>query len=381
MKTLLEKLGISINHLLCLDSVFYENHAEYKRIDDEIFNSEAFRDVYKEISRELYAGGKTSGNATLKLNRQMILGDIIEYIFSGRAYYFAADNEENFNNFLKLILYCVNQLLIFDIITVNQELRKKYIEKLEENISLEILYEKNGDRELSNTLKESNVKIWGEDWTKQIDQFVDSILPKTLGCPKELVVFGELLRLKKWIVIPLLLIQRIFDDKEPIAPPDFLILNKNKDIYGLEVGYKKEIQSREFSIRSSIPTFAVDLKNHMHNRCPKCGENILYCDRVINEYCAGTLIEHLTEINGVKRYKCFACPQFNNGNCPKSNYYGFVSGVTFFGKEIEKTHMHFHSKCILNDTYPFRRQNRIIKDYHSEEFFAQIPEIEGIENL
>ncbi len=27
----------------------------------------------------------------------------------------------------------------------------------------------------------------------------------------------------------------------------------------------KELQSREFSIRTSIPTFAVDLKNNMHN--------------------------------------------------------------------------------------------------------------------
>ena len=40
-------------------------------------------------------------------------------------------------------------------------------------------------------------------------------------------VFAELIRHKIGIIIPLLLIQRIFGDRNPIAPPDFLILKKN----------------------------------------------------------------------------------------------------------------------------------------------------------
>ncbi len=381
MKTLLEKLGISVKHLSCLDQVFYENHVEYKRIEEEIFNSSSFGNIYLDISRQLYAGGKTYGNATLKLNRQMILGDIIEYIFSGRAYYYAASSDNNFKQFLKLILYCVNQLLIFDTITINKELRKKYIEKLEEQIPETLLYEKEGDKDLASKLKDNNVKIMGDDWTTNIDQFVDSILPKTLGCPKELIVFAELLRLKKWTVIPLLLIQRIFNDKNPIAPPDFLILSKNKDIYGLEVGYKKEIQSREFSIRSSIPTFAVDLKNHMHNRCPKCGEIILYCDKVIDDYSNGSLQDNLVDINGVARYKCNGCPKFNGGNCKHSNYYGVVKGKNFLGKKLKNSIMHYHFGCVKDETYDYRKTERVIKEHHIDEIFAQIPEIEGIENL
>jgi len=266
MKLLLDKLNISVEHLKCLNEVFSEHNEEYQRIN-ALLSSDEFNLIYAEISRELYAGGKTASNSQIKLNRQMILGDVIEYIFSGRAYYYAAKSTEHLTHFYKLIFYSVNQILLFDTITVNPELRRIYIEKLEERIPSEYLCEKEDDEELAATIKESDVKIWQEEWTSAIDDFVDSLLPKTLGAPKELVVFAEFIRLQIGILIPLLLIQRIFGKKNPIAPPDFLILQSNKEIYGIEVGYKKELQSREFSIRTSIPTFAVDLKNNMHNRC------------------------------------------------------------------------------------------------------------------
>ncbi|MCJ7459624.1 MAG: hypothetical protein MUP17_11620 [candidate division Zixibacteria bacterium] len=375
MKLLLEKLGVSIHHLICLDRVFSENHDEYQRIET-ILNSDEFRPVYSEISRELYAGGKQpSGN--IKLARQMILGDVIEYIFTGRAYYYAAKSDENFKNFLKLILYSVNQLLIYDSITVDSHIRKLYIEKLEEEIDGNLLYEKPGDAVIANDLKESKTVLNDDNW-KRFDFFIDSILPKTLGCPKELIVFAELLRTKKGIIIPLLLIQRLFGDKNPIAPPDFLLAKSNKEIYGIEVGYAKEGQSREFSIRTSVPTFAVDLENNMHNRCPKCGEIILYCDYVINAYSNGTLNEQLDENSG--RYLCNGCPSFDNGNCKFSNYYGSWKGIEFNGKESEQKSLHYHSRCVKDGTYDYRRSETNISD-HSNEFFAQLPLIQGLENL
>ena len=375
MKLLLEKLGKSVDHLKCLDEVFYEHHREYQRIG-ELLNSDAFKPIYEEISREIYAGGKQPlGN--LKLARQMILGDVIEYIFTGRAYYYAAKSKENFKNFLKLIMYSVNQLLIYDSITVNPEIRKLYIEKLEEEIDEDLLYEKEGDSDLADKLKESEAVLNDNEW-KQYDFLVDSILPKTLGCPKELIVFAELLRTKKGIIIPLLLIQRLFGDKSPIAPPDFLLAKGNKEIYGIEVGYAKEGQSREFSIRTSIPTFAVDLENNMHNRCPKCGEIILYCDPVIEAYSNGTLTEELDE--DTAKFLCIECPNFNEGNCKFSNYYGKWKGTEFNGKLSEQKMRHYHVSCVKDDTYDFRRRDAKIS-YHEEEFFAQIPQIQGLENL
>ncbi|NMD00173.1 MAG: hypothetical protein GYA62_10685 [Bacteroidales bacterium] len=381
MKQLLGRLKTSIQHLQCLDEVFSEHNIEYQRIND-LLSSDEFNPIYEEIARELYAGGKTNSNSRVKLNRQMILGDIIEYIFSGRAYYYAAKSDEKLKNFYKLIFYSVNQMLLFDTITVNPRLRRAYIEKLEENITSVILYEKPGDEELARQIKNSEVKIWQDEWTSVIDDFIDSILPKTLGAPKELIVFIEFIRLKIGIIIPLLLIQRIFGYKNPIAPPDFLILQTNKEIYGIEVGYKKELQSREFSIRTSIPTFAVDLKNNMHNRCPKCGENILYCDVMIEKYSDGTLKDALVERNGERKLFCCECTYFNDGNCKFSIYFGWVEGQNFNGKPLDsKSNRHYHTCCVKDDNYLYRRSPKNILENHRNDFFAQIPEIDGIENL
>ena len=377
MKLLLDKLGISIEHLKCLDEVFLEYNEEYLRIEN-LLTSEEYNEIYTEIARELYAGGKKP-RGNIRLARQMILGDIMEYIFTGRAYYFATKSEDNFKKFLKLILYCVNQILLFDTITVNPGIRRAYIEKLEERIPLEQLYEKEGDRELAVSLKDSDAVIWTGAWSKNIDSFVDSILPKTLGCPKELVVFAELIRLKKGIVIPLLLIQRIFGERDPIAPPDFLLLKANKEFYGIEVGYAKEGQSREFSIRTSIPTFAVDLKNNMHNRCPKCGENILYCDIVIEAYSAGTLSEEIN--NRGEKFYCRDCPHFNEGYCRFSNYYGSAVSIRFNGEPCPIQNRHYHSKCVLNDHYTYYGNEMLIGEYHKNDFFAQVPEIDGLKSL
>ena len=101
MELLLEKLELSIEHLLCLDRTFQQCSEIYKEISNKLSGSE-FKDIYTEISRELYAGGKkTQGN--LRLSRQMILGDVIEYIFTGRVFYYACKSKDNLKNFIKLI--------------------------------------------------------------------------------------------------------------------------------------------------------------------------------------------------------------------------------------------------------------------------------------
>jgi len=375
MKVLLDKLGLSVKHLQCLDEVFRAQSPLYNQIEQNMVRE--LGSDFDEISRELYAGGKIRGG----LNRQMILGDIIEYIFTGRAYYYAAESEERFKSFAVLILYSVNQLLLLDTVTVNPAIRRVYIEKLGQEIDPAILYEKAGDRELAQRLKISPAVIWQEEW-EPFDTFVDSLLPKTLGCPKELVVFLELIRLKKGLIIPLLLIQRLFGSGVKVAPPDFLLLKRNKEIFGVEVGYAKEGQSREFSTQTSIPTFEVDLANHMHNRCPKCGENILYCDSVIKKYADRTL---WGELDSEGRYKCGSdCPNFNGGVCVFANYYGRYKGPCFYGQQKtgdDKKDMHYHATCVMSGVYTYRNGERSIQEYHRDEFFCQIPEIEGTMNI
>jgi len=375
MELLLEKLQISVTHLKCLDEIFRAQSPLYNQIEQNMVR-ELGPDL-DEISKELYAGGKARGG----LNRQMILGDVIEYIFTGRAYYYAAESENRFKSFATLILYSVNQLLLLDTITVDPTIRRAYIEKLEEKIDSSILYEKEGDRELAQRLKTSPAVIWQEEW-KPFDTFVDSILPKTLGCPKELIVFLELIRLKKGLIVPLLLTQRLFGSGVKVAPPDFLLLKRNKEMFGIEVGYAKEGQSREFSAQTSIPTFAVDLANHMHNRCPKCGQNILYCDSVIKKYADGTLWGQL-DTEG--RYKCGAdCSNFNGRVCTFANYYGKYRGLCFYGQQKaddDKKDMHYHATCVMSGMYRYRRGERSIEEYHGDEFFCQIPKVDGIMNI
>src|SRR3989344_445573 len=375
MKVLLDKLGLSVKHLQCLDEVFRAQSPLYNQIEQNMVRE--LGSDFDEISRELYAGGKIRGG----LNRQMILGDIIEYIFTGRVYYYAAESEERFKSFAVLILYSVNQLLLLDTVTVNPAIRRVYIEKLGQEIDPAILYEKAGDRELAQRLKISPAVIWQEEW-EPFDTFVDSLLPKTLGCPKELVVFLELIRLKKGLIIPLLLIQRLFGSGVKVAPPDFLLLKRNKEIFGVEVGYAKEGQSREFSAQTSIPTFAVDLANHLHNRCPKCGENILYCDTVIKKYSDGTLGSSLGPDG---RFRCGAdCPNFNGRFCAFANYYGKYKGLCFYGAqnpEDDRKDMHYHASCVADGVYDYRGQERIIIDHHLADFFAQIPQVEGVDSL
>ena len=377
MKRLIDRLETSVKHLKVLDDVFYKNHTLYRSITNKL-NSPPFLSVMEEIELQVYAGGKKTRGKGKKLARQMILGDLVQYIFTGRAFYYGTLSDQHLKNFLRLILNTVNQLLIFDSITVNHKIRTKYINSLERNISNTLLYEKPGDQNVANSLKSNTVKIEETGWNSDIDLFVDSILPKTLGNPKELIVFGELVRLKKGIIIPLLLIQRTFGIKDPIAPPDFLIIKPNKDIFGIEVGYAKEGQSREFTLRTSIPTLAVDLKNNMHNRCPKCGEIILYCDPVIDSYVDGTLNSKLDQTSG--KFLCNSCPNFKNGNCIFSNYYGYVGINNFAGKPLKQGNYHFHAACVLNDTFLYYNKPKPISSL-SNTFFAQIPEIQGLESL
>jgi hypothetical protein len=378
VENLLNRLGVSVQHLQILDAVFRERSPLYKSIENDILS--IIRNDESRILLELYAGGKKrKSRDDIGFYRQMVLADVIEYIFTGRIYYYAHGSEKHFTTFAKLLLKCANQLLIMDTVTVDPTIREAYIERLEETIPLDLLYGREGDKELARELKESDLVIWKEGW-KKYDTFVDSLLPKTLGCPKELVAFLELVRRKVGTVIPLLLTQSVLADNEAIAPPDFLLLRENKEIFGVEIGYKKEGQCRKFELKTSIPTFAVDLADNLHNRCPKCGTVILYCDKVIEMYSNGSLWDKLDD---TFKYRCNAhnCEKFEDGACSYSNYYGKYLGDCFYGpqKKEDKEKRHYHSKCVLGGEYNYYRKSRKIKDTHIDEFFAQIPRIEGLD--
>jgi hypothetical protein len=46
-----------------------------------------------------------------------------------------------------------------------------------------------------------------------------------------------------------------------------------------------------------------------------------------------------------------------------------------------KSNRHYHTSCVKDDNYLYRREPMNILENHRNDFFAQIPEIDGIENL
>ena len=80
-------------------------------------------------------------------------------------------------------------------------------------------------------------------------------------------------------VIPLLLSQRLIGRKGSLIPPDFLVITYDKNLYGIEVGIKKEIQSGSFSLQSNIPTATIDtINSRSSDRCPICKRWIPFCE-------------------------------------------------------------------------------------------------------
>ena len=43
--------------------------------------------------------------------------------------------------------------------------------------------------------------------------------------------------------------------------------------------------------------------------------------------------------------------------------------------------MHYHAACVVDGVYDYRGKERKILEYHKNDLFAQIPEIEGLSSL
>ena len=160
---------------------------------------------------------------------------------------------------------------------------------------------------------------------KKLDDYFDSVLPKTgSGLWNELIVFFYLLRCTSVLVIPLLLIQRIHSRKEVSAPPDYLVIDSDKQHYGIEVGTEKEGQSGRFASRTGPKMLTVE-NDQMRPRCPICGEWILFCKKVIYDCCdieKNPLLRIKKEIRCINECKFYKTNQIMNGDCPHIQYMG-----------------------------------------------------------
>jgi hypothetical protein len=234
----------------------------------------------------------------------------------------------------------------YESITVNSNLRGRYIEELIKSVPSV------GNEVLMQELMGYNgpIGIPNSGAPKPLEKYFDKLLPKTAGgLWHEMLVFIFLLRKDYGYVVPLLLSQRLYSLKAHLVPPDFLILTHDKRLYGIEVGMKKEIQSGSFSLRTAIPTATLDTINSRNSdRCPKCKKWILFCPYVISKYSDMNAKLEETEVNCLSKCTVYTREQILNGECKYTKY------SRKYAKTLVHTHhdfadgLHYHYHCVLS---------------------------------
>lgn len=394
MADIYENLKRSIDHIDILHNTFYSpDHPiyqeTYKKFEGILNNYD------KLFLKQIYG---SSG-------RQMILADIIEYVFNGRGYYFVTGSKKEYkkrlSEYIRLNLYFTNLLMCYESMTVNSTDRNKFLDLIkpvlppEEDLNLfEALREYNGkiglpekdiplDFFTGDLIDKYDLKN-AENAKKDLNKYFDTLLPKTAGgLWHEMLVYIFLIRYRFGYVIPLLLNQRfLHGEGKHIVPPDFLLLTNDKKIYGIEVGMKKEIQSGSFSLESGIPTATIDTVNsRSSDRCPLCGKWILFCDRAIDVFSDleseidGPLIKCL---DGKCKY--YSMDEIAEGKCPFTKYSRNKAPTLKHTNHLFSDSLHYHYKCVL-DNVDEDTKKKIIDSKDTVALKTHLPYYKGLESL
>lgn len=374
-----EKLKNAVDHLTVFHD-FFTNDENFTHPDEQVdFDTynENFRDLTTTLDElglfdQLYSQGP----------RQMILADLVEYIFLGRGYYSISgknrEDPENKFKFIKGILHFVNLLMCYESITVEVDRRNALLDILKEKIP-EI-----SDEEFFGELLEYNEEIGTPDSnaSKQLSRYFDKLLPKTAGgLWHELLVYIYLLRKDYGYIIPLLLNQKLFSLRDHIVPPDFLIISYDKRIYGIEVGIKKEIQSGSFSLKTAIPTATLDTINSRNSdRCPSCKKWIGFCPFVINNYSDPEFQIENNQVNCLQECNIYSREEIASGQCKYTKY------ARNRAQRLDYTHhefadnKHYHYQCVLSNVDENMR-NRVIEAQDETAIKTHYPQYSGLEEL
>ncbi|MGC8516105.1 MAG: hypothetical protein ACP5OC_08240 [Thermoplasmata archaeon] len=357
MDKLIENMEKAIKHLDTLQSVFAEEENYDDKKDFPIYkrSHDALNDVLDQLNLSSTIYGKT--------NRQLILADLIEYFFFGRGYYSIKDDETR-GLFIKSVLYFVNVLMSFETITVSKKLRDKYLDSLKTAVAE--VGEEPTFNDLRSFEKEVGLPANVTQATPELDKYFDSLLPKTAGgLWHEMLTFIFMLRNDLGYIIPLLLSQRFLGLRDSLVPPDFLIIAKDKRIYGVEVGTKKEIQSGGFSLKTAIPTATVDTENsRTSDRCPICHKWIQFCDHVINTY--SDLSNKSLPNGGKSEFRClrdgcsiYTKEQVAAGQCPYTKYSRKRKDKIKTSHHEYSDGKHYHYQCVLDKVSPEMKDDMI----------------------
>jgi hypothetical protein len=359
MEKLLERINLSSKHLDIVNATL-QSYRPYAQASVKLRSVALFDQLLKEI----YAGGKKGGKDGY--GRQMILGDLLQYILTGRGYYFAVKGSEQMESFVRVIMHASNLLILMEDISVDVSLRNQLLDALASGIG-NPFFESKEEGQAFQSLRAYNGVIVGNEGN-EYDIFFDSILPKRVGEVPELLVYSNLIRKNYGYVVPLLQAQRLLGKGKYIIPPDFLLLRSKSEIFGLEVGYGKERQISSFSTVTSIPVFNVGIgspEQPQPYRCGKCRKWITYCDKVIDS-CAKNQDGDQEELN------CTTCAQYQNGNCASIVYHG--DAHDYAGNE--KT-LRYHYLCVRSDA----RVAEVLQRARTPKLIAPFPHLCGLENI
>jgi hypothetical protein len=373
-----------VKHLKTLNQIFLDSSNFSERIDWQIHN-----DNYRKLSEIISSPDIELFNQLYSADdRQMILADIIEYIFFARGYYAITSGcpeakKQKKQQFIRMILHFVNILMDYEAMTVDEKLRKAFLKKLRENVPIV------KKEELFDTLAALKGTVGlplgesAQEEVKKLNKYFDKMLPKTAGgLWHELLVFVFLIRHNLGFIVPLVLNQRLLSGTGTLVPPDFLIIAKDKHIYGIEVGTKKEIQSGSFSLSTNIPTATIDTENsRSSDRCPICKRWIPFCDKVINEFSdIDKQIPLSPKVNCLEECKIHSKEDISKGKCPYTKY------ARSEAKSLKYTHikyadgLHYHYRCVLSKLSP-SKQKLLIKAKDTTALKTHYPYYSGLESL
>jgi len=376
MKDVFDNMNKALKHLKILHEVFTngENFSPSEKSDYEIYNEN------EEKLGNILEGLIFSGQLYGKKGRQMILADLLEYIFLGRGYYSLVSKEDK-QNFVKAIIHFVNLLMCYEQMTVSDNVRKIFMEKLGEEID-EINREEHYN-ELSNFVGTVGLTVEESDAPRNINRYFDSLLPKTAGgLWHELLVYIFLLRNDFGYIIPLLLSQRLLGLHDYIVPPDFLIITYDKRIYGIEVGIKKEIQSGSFSLQTAIPTATIDtINSRTSDRCPICKRWIPFCPFIIKNYSNFDFNIEKAEVRCLEAECSFySGDEIREGKCPYTKYSRGRAQTLDYTHHNYANKLHYHYKCVLENVSR-EMKYKIIRARDTVALKTHYPYYTGLEKL
>lgn len=357
MRELTERLKISATHLSLVDQFAAEVLDEYAEMRSRLTAVPG----YVRLVEKLYHGQK---------NRQMILGDILLYMLTGRGFWTAVETRNGFKEFVSMLMYIANLLLIQEtLLSARPKERRRFLRRLRA-AKLEEFFASKDERHRYSELMSFDKRISVRGETRPLYKAMDSVLPRTPGLVYELLVYVHLLVRRLGYSVPLLILQRLFRGHDSLAPPDYLLLRPDGNIFGIEVGSGmgqfsltagKIEQVNRFSQDTSIPVLTVTVPDVY--RCAACEGWITFCDTVIERTAEGEA--------SLEKMSALECPRYGETPCEHTIYYG---GIEPHGKRLR-----YHYRCAIG--YSYVRSALRTEDHRRQRLLHYFPHVKGLERL